>query len=208
MTQPILFGNLFSSYVRTTILALEEKGVAYEMRVTRPHSEELVGRHPFGKVPAFEHGDVRLCETLAIVSYVNEAFDGPALAPKTPAGRGEMLKWIGLLNDVVYTDLVKSWALQHLMPRGADGKPDLAAIEAALPKARRDLEVLERALEGRAYLAGDALSLADLFLVPMVDFVPRLPGGVELMAGLDRLGAVVRDVAGRPSYAKTVKATA
>ncbi len=203
MTKPVLFGTYRSSYARTAILTLEEKGVDYELRVVAPHSEDLAGRHPFGKVPAFEHGDVRLCETLAIASYVNEAFDGPALAPTTPAGRAEMLKWIGLLTDAVYGDVVKGWALHYVIPRGPGGKPDAAAAEQGLPKVRRALEVLDRGLEGRRYLAGDALSLADLFLVPVVDFVPKLPGGAEAMAGLGRLQKLLGELVARPSYAKS-----
>ncbi|MBC7172445.1 MAG: glutathione S-transferase family protein [Polyangiaceae bacterium] len=203
MTSPIVFGSLFSTFARTVVLALEEKGVAYELRATIPHSKALVGLHPFGKVPAFEHGDVRLCETLAIVSYVNEAFEGPALTPTAPLERAEMLKWISLLSDSVYAAVVKGWLIHYAFPRGPEGKPDIAAIEAGLPKARRALEVVDRALEGRKYLAGDALSLADLYLAPIVSSVPMFPGGPELLEGLERLKRLEAELEARPSFVKT-----
>ena len=38
--------------------------------------------HPFDRVPIFQHGDFTLYETSAIATYVDEAFEGPALSPK------------------------------------------------------------------------------------------------------------------------------
>ncbi|MEE2979988.1 MAG: hypothetical protein VYA71_00395 [Pseudomonadota bacterium] len=43
-------------------------------------------RHPFLKIPTFEHDGFRLFEATAIMRYVNEVFDGPALMPVTAEG--------------------------------------------------------------------------------------------------------------------------
>jgi glutathione S-transferase len=37
--------------------------------------------HPFNRVPIFEHGDFTVYETSAIISYIDEAFEGPRLTP-------------------------------------------------------------------------------------------------------------------------------
>ena len=43
--------------------------------------QDYLARHPFGRIPAFEHEGFRLYETNAISHYVDAAFVGPALMP-------------------------------------------------------------------------------------------------------------------------------
>lgn len=80
--KPMVFGAPYSVYVRAVRLALEEKGIAYELvpidifASDGPPPEHLM-RHPFGKIPAFEHAGFRLYEAEAITRYIDEAFDGP-----------------------------------------------------------------------------------------------------------------------------------
>src|SRR5262244_2064840 len=77
--KPIVFGAPYSVYVRTVRLALEEKGIAYELVPVDifvpdgPPPEHMM-RHPFGKIPAFEHAGFRLYEAGAITRYIDEAF--------------------------------------------------------------------------------------------------------------------------------------
>ena len=85
MTQPTVHGPGFSTYVRSVRIALEEKGVPYqlnEFNFFEGMPAEQLQRHPFGKVPAFEHDDFMLYETFAICRYIDEAFDGPRLQPE------------------------------------------------------------------------------------------------------------------------------
>ena len=58
MGAPIVHGPGYSTYVRSTRMTLEEKGVAYDLQefdFMQGMPEEHLARHPFGKVPAFEH---------------------------------------------------------------------------------------------------------------------------------------------------------
>ena len=84
MSNPTLHGPAFSTYVRSVRITLTEKGVAYDLREINflegwPDGYENL--HPFMKVPVFEHEDLVLYETPAIMVYINTAFDGPALMP-------------------------------------------------------------------------------------------------------------------------------
>jgi glutathione S-transferase len=69
--RPIVFGAPYSVYVRAVRLALEEKGVDYEfvpVDIFAPGgpTADHMKRHPFGKIPAFEHEGFRLYEAGAI----------------------------------------------------------------------------------------------------------------------------------------------
>ena len=84
--------------------------------------------------------------------YVDWAFDGPALMPETPAERAKAEQWLSVLNCYAYPALIKNYVLQYVIPRGADGKPDRATIDAALPTIAEILDILDA-----AYGANDAL---------------------------------------------------
>ena len=92
MTAPIVFGAPYSVYLRAVRLALEEKGVPYRLEEVDIFAdggppEDYLARHPFARIPAFEHDGFGLYETNAISHYVDEAFDGPALLPDGPRRR-------------------------------------------------------------------------------------------------------------------------
>jgi glutathione S-transferase len=70
MTRPIVYGPAGSSYVWSARLALAEKGVAHdlvELSFEEMKAPKHLARHPFGKVPAFEHDGFTLYETQAIM---------------------------------------------------------------------------------------------------------------------------------------------
>ncbi len=65
MADPVIYGPGFSTYVRSARLALEEKGAPYRLEeiniLEDAHkTPEHRARHPFVKVPAFEHDGFEL----------------------------------------------------------------------------------------------------------------------------------------------------
>ena len=99
MTDVVVYGFPLSTYVRTARMTLEEKGVVYTLEPHEPHADELLKVQPFGKVPGFRHGDFVIYEALAIATYVDGVFDGPALQPEDPVDRSRMMQWISVVND-------------------------------------------------------------------------------------------------------------
>src|SRR3546814_2735373 len=70
MSDPIVFGARYSTYTRSVLLALAEKGVAcslQEIDIFRGATPDYLARQPFGRIPAFEHDGFRLYETAAIM---------------------------------------------------------------------------------------------------------------------------------------------
>ena len=184
MTDPILYGPGYSTCVRTARLALEEKGVPYKLEefdFLKGMPAEQVARHPFSKVPAFEHDGFRLYETCAIARYVDEAFDGPDLQPKDPRQRARMTQIVSILDSYTYGPVIGKCVIQRVVTPMLGAQPDEAVIEAALPEARKCMEVLEDLLDGQAYLAGDALSLADLHLIPIYAYFSVTPEGESIL---------------------------
>jgi glutathione S-transferase len=200
-----VYGDPRSSYTRTVRMALAEKGVAYTHKPVPPHSPDVDAHNPFGRVPVFCDGPIEFYETRAILSYIDEAFDGPSLLPQwgaTAHARGE--QWISLINCHGYDAMVRRYILQYIFPKGADGQPDRAVIDAAVPEIAKQLDAFEKAYGGRDYLVGSTVSMADLFLAPILHYLPMFPEGAELLAkrpGIQHAQGVMRD---RPSFQSTL----
>jgi glutathione S-transferase len=197
---PTILGDYRSSYVRSARIAFAEKGIAYALETTRPHSPEMLAINPFGKMPALRCGDLALYETSAILRYLDEAFAGPALMPSAPAERAKAEQWISALNCYGYPALVRDYVLQYIFPSGPDGKPNRAVIEAALPQIRKLFAALDAALGPRDFLVGDAPSLADILMAPMVAYAGAMPEGKELLASFPNLRRANEKFVARPSY--------
>ena len=208
MAEPVLYGADYSVYTRIARLALAEKGVGYRFEtvdVFAPGGPPPAyrARHPFGRIPAFAHGAVALYEAAAITRYVDEAFAGPALQPADPAARARMTQVVSLLNAYLFRPLVLELYVQRVSVARRGGTPDEARIAAALPECARGLAALADVQGGAAFLAGDALSLADLHAAPMVAYGRLAPDGVAMLTGHANLVAWWERMGERPSMLST-----
>ena len=177
MSDVTLFGAPASTYVRTCRLALEEKGVAYTLEEAMPNTEPQRARHPFGKIPAFQHDRVTLFESFGICRYVDEAFDGPPLQPADPAARAVMTQWISAYIDYLYRAFAVEIIIQRVVVPMRGGTTDEARVAEAAKVADGYCAILDRALAESRYLAGETASLADLFLLPAISYLVPLPEG-------------------------------
>ena len=182
MAAPIVYGPGFSTYVRTVRLALEEKPASYELvdvaMMQGAHRQpEYLARNPFGKVPAFSHDGLDLYETDAIVRYVDQAIPGQDLQPLEAKPRARMNQVIGIVESFGYTCMITKLVMNRVVAPMVGGSPDEAAIKEALPSIELCLKEFERLMGSGKYLAGDKLSLADLFLIPVYHYLALTPEG-------------------------------
>ena len=198
-----IHGFPLSTYVRTVRLVCEEKAIAYDLNPILPSDSKAQGLHPFGKIPVLTDGDLTLFESPAIARHLDETRAGPELQPQEPRARARMNQWISVVGDVVYDTMVRRYVLQYAFPRGPEGQPDRPVIEVALPEIRDQLAVLDRAVGDAGFLAGSSVTLADLFLAPILFYLRRLPEGADLMAAAPDLERAYGAIAARPSFAAT-----
>jgi glutathione S-transferase len=199
-----IIGAPQSNFVRTVRIACMEKGVPYTLTPARPHSPEVDAIHPLGKIPVMRHGDLALCETKAIGSYIDLAFDGPPLIPRDPVGAARTEQWISLINTGIDPVFVRQYLRAYFFSGLPDGAPDRATIDAALPKMREMFALLDRELGTRDYLAGDTFTLADAFLLPIIHYMRLMPEGGELVKASPNVAAWFDRVVARPSGRETV----
>jgi glutathione S-transferase len=198
-----LLGDPRSTYTRTARMGLAEKGVAYTLERAAPRTPGILAVHPFGRIPGFRDGDLALFETSAILRYIDESFDGPALLPGTIRDRARCEQWVSAVNAYLYDTMVRRYVLQYVIPRGPEGKPDRGVIDPALAEIEGHLRVLEQAYGGRDYLVGNTLCMADLFLAPILACVEAMPEGAQLLAACPNVRRGQAAVRERASFKAT-----
>ncbi len=200
----VLLGDVRSTYTRTARLALAEKGLAYAMQSCAPRTPEILEVHPFGRIPALRDGEVSIFETSAIVRYLDESFgDEPSLVPDTVLGRARCEQWVSVVNGYLYDTMIRRYVLQYLFPRGADGAPDRRVIDAALQEMPAQLAALNQAYGNDDWLAGGKLSMADLFVAPILAYVQRMPEGAALLGAAPNVQRAQAALRARPSFTDT-----
>ena len=179
MSNMTLWGFDGSTYVRTVKMLLAEKAVTDFKQVQinvlagDPKTPEHMARHPFGKVPVLDHDGLRILETSAIVRYLNDVLPGKSLVPATPRDRARMDMMISVIDSYGYGAFVGGVAAYHLFPDFVGGKND-AMRQAGLENGRRVADLAMKTKGDSDFLAGQ-LSLADLYLAPIVFYVSLTP---------------------------------
>ena len=208
MSKPTLYGPIYSTYVRTIRMVLAEKGVEYDLvdvdmfggAHQRPDWTE---RHPFGRVPAFEHNGFAIYESNAIAHYIDDAFPGRRLAHPHIHRRTRDQQIIDVINAYAYKRIIVDIVLRYFFADKEKG-PDMAAIAEAAPAAESALNAIQDLMLGSdPYLVGRDTSFSDLFLAPIVSYYVQFQEGTRAMAKLPRLSHWWLAMQQRPSFTAT-----
>lgn len=146
------------------LITLGEKGIPFEKvvfeRGKRP--AELEALSPRAKSPTLVDGDVALFDSQVILEYLEESHPEPRLMPTAPKDRAH----VRTLAARVGEELVpKLYALTMIGLKQRAGTPvGPSELDDAKRAAVEALGPWDRSLEGRTFLVGDALTLADIVL--------------------------------------------
>ncbi|RWN99657.1 glutathione S-transferase family protein [Mesorhizobium sp.] len=207
MSRPVVYGADYSVYVRIVRLALEEKGIGYELVPVDIFAADgipgwYLDHQPFGRIPAFEHDGFRIFETSAIARYVDEAFEGPTLQPAEARSRARMNQIIGMLDAYAYRAMVWDVAVERLEKT----TPDEALIANGLLQAKTTLKALSSLKAEGPWLLGAQLTLADLHAAPIIGYFAKVTEGQNLLAEFADIRDWFARIALRESFARTEKA--
>jgi glutathione S-transferase len=204
-----LFGLSRSVYTRIARLALEEKGVPYELQEVEIFDSagvppEHLARHPFGRIPVLLHGDFSLYETGAICRYIDEAFPGPSLLPSEVHARARVAQIVSMLDSYAYRPLVWGVFVQRVRVPLNGGTPDERLIAISLRDARALIAALASFAGDSPFVAGSGISLADLHAYPMLCYFCLAPEGRAVVAEYPSLVAWLARLGSRASVQRTV----
>ena len=209
--------HLNNSRSQRVLFLLEELGVPYEIRHYRRDATTMLAPaslraiHPLGKSPVLTDGDLTLTETGAIIEYLAGAYDdGTLMPPADSAERRQVTYYLHYAEGSLMPLMLLSLVFGRL-PRQAPLllRPVLRRVSDSMrarylrPQLALHLDILERALDGRPWFAGERFTVADVqmsFPVEIAGTRLRLLGGARprLQDWLDRLRA-------RPGYARALQ---
>ena len=173
----------------------EELGLEYEMNKMAFHPKDLKSdehrkRHPLGRIPVLDDGDVRMWESGAIIEYVMARYGDGGLKPAVDSAQfPEYLQWFHYCEGMVMPPINTIMVHSVLLPPERRDEKVLAQAQRLLS---RSVEPVDAALEGREYLIGD-FPAADVMLGHAIYManrprqVPEEPGHIK--ADLKRIEA-------------------
>jgi glutathione S-transferase len=203
MADVVVYGFPQSGFVRTTCMTLEEKGVDYVREDLDMGSESHKALHPFAKMPILKHEDFVVYETSAITRYIDQVFDGMALQPAEPRAYARMNQWISAHNHYYIAAIARELLLPRLLYPSQGIEVDEDKIAQAMPEIEHQVSVVDQTLSQSPYLAGDTLSLADLFVIPIFAYLEMTPEGDGLRSKFPAVERWRETMKARPSFAAT-----
>jgi glutathione S-transferase len=181
---------------------LAEKGISLPETpvdlMKREHkSPEHRARNSMGQVPTLELDDgTCISETVAICRYFDEVQPDPPLFGATPVEKATVDMWVRRIEFTVMSPVGMFW--RHAHPRTAALLTQYKDFGESNRETYKGAQRwLDRELDGRQWLAGDAYSIADICLLSTVDFATWI--GLPLEAEHANLAAWHARASARPS---------
>lgn len=203
-----------SPFAWRVLLALELKGLPYETRVLQVSKDEqkapaFLAINPRGRVPALRDGETVVCESLAILAYLDRKYPTTPLFGATPAEAARV--WQTALEAVSDLDRpTEDYIAPLYFGRATE---EAAKIRAAVPALRAELARLDATLRDRTWLVGNRVTAADVVIYPMLKSVERAAGkpgadasGLGFVPVADRyrsLARWMRRIEALPGYERT-----
>ncbi len=199
-----IYGLTISNYVRSVLICCEEKGIAYEQIDQPPHSEEINQLNPFGRIPVLRYKDLTLYESAAICRFIDRQFAGPSLSPDNMDAKARMDQWISIANVDLDPFIMRQCVIQYAFPSGPDESIDEDKIQSAIPVIEHHLAIIEQHLQTSHYLAAEQASIADFLVLPMMDYLAKVPPGEALLAAAPAVNQWLARMRQRPSAIKVL----
>ena len=146
---------------------LAEKGLNIEtevidLRAGQHKTPEYRARVPNGSTPALElEDDTIICETVAICRYIEAIEPEPSLFGVTPLQQGMVEMWNRIMEFEVMLPMAMCFRHTHPgMRQAEDQVPEWG--EKQRVAATKRLKRLDKALATQHFVAGDALTIADI----------------------------------------------
>ena len=195
--EPRLISHKLCPYVQRAVIALTEKGVAFERididLANKP--DWFVAISPLGKTPVLQVGDTAIFESAVILEYLEETQPKP-LHPADPLTRAEHRAWIEF-GSTVLSDIAGFYAA-----------PDEATFKAKTSQIEQRFARLEARVAASPWFDGESFSLVDAVFGPVFRYFDVFDEIADfgILTGKPKLARWRKALAARPSVRSAVSA--
>ncbi|KAF9037606.1 glutathione S-transferase [Panaeolus papilionaceus] len=201
-----LYGQPLSTATRLAAVALVEKQVPFEFVVVdttklEHKTPEYLKIHPFGQIPYIDDDGFVLYESRAIARYIAEKYADqgtPELIPTSSLHAKALFEQAASVEFSDF-DFFASRALREVYQKKRQGlEPDFKVVDDALAALNGKLDAYEAILSRTKYLAGDQITLADLFHLPFGSALPTI--GSDAITSRPNVKRWFDEVSSRPAW--------
>ena len=187
------------------VIFLEEAGIPYDLTFIdfskkKQKAPDYVKLNPNGRIPTIvdrSAGDFAVFESGAILWYLAEKYG--VFLPTGAKEKSEALQW--LMFQMAGVGPMMGQAMYFQRIAAPNGHEEPFSIKRYVDETRRLLEVLDARLDGREWLVGDDMSVADIATYPWARAYPWAKVSID---GLDRLKAWFDRIDARPAVQKAL----
>jgi glutathione S-transferase len=167
--------RLFYQQYQKTLYVLEELGVDYEFKYVDlfkgEHKEDsFLKLNPLGKTPVLKHNNDSLFESGAICRYVANVAES-SLYPEDKLQRAKVDQWMDFFSCHLGKWLSTLYFENIIKEKANLGSPNKDNCDEAINFANQQFSVVDKWLSENKYLAGDELTIADLFAFAYIEQV-------------------------------------
>lgn len=153
-----------SPFCRKIRLVLAEKKIEVELIEETPWDQRMdfLRLNPAGKVPMLRIDGLILSESNSIFEYLEEVYPTHALLPGTAPERAEARRLVAWFDDKFHHEVTANLLYERVYKRlQKSGYPESEKIKAGAKNIKYHLDYIGWLMEGRRWLAGDQMSIAD-----------------------------------------------
>lgn len=205
-----IYGVPISVHTRKVIVAARLKNVPFELVPVVPVMPDSLPPHwrrlsPTGLVPALREGDFTLSDSAAICAYLERKWPTPSLHPSDARHYGHALWLEQYAGATVFRDVVRPLFHELFVhPKVRNIATDQAVVGDVLDRVLPEVFGYLEEASGASFLAGDALSVADLAVMSNLttlqytgcaldrDRYPKLAALYERVARVPEVAAALR----------------
>lgn len=168
-----LYYHPASPFARKVLIAASLLGIELETEVVdlfagKGQSPEYLRLNPQGKVPTLVDGGFSLWESNAILQYLAAQKPDSPLLPGDTRSRADILRW-QFWESSNWAPACSVYINENVLkPMLGLGEADAGELRKADEKFHRFAKVLDAHLSAHPWLAGDALTLADVSVAPVL----------------------------------------
>lgn len=194
-----LYGHPISSYTWKVLAALYENDTPFAfVTVDQNTYADFIAKWPMGKFPILLDRGRMITETSVIVEYLDAYYPGRTrLAPKDFDTALEVRRWDRVFDHLNTT--MSKIVVDNIRP---EGQRDPYGVEEAKRIIGGIYTVIETQLGDRAFIVGDALTLADCSAAPSLWYAAR---NAPLDGAFPRIAAYLERLKAWPAFARAVK---
>lgn len=160
-----LSGNSYRIRLFLSLLGLKYELAPLNLMQGEQREPRFLALNPRGQVPTLDDGGTVVWDSMAILVYLARKYGGEKWLPVDAAGMAEVMQWLAVMENEVLYGLARARVLCKFKRPGN--------LEDAQATGCKALDIFERRLTGRSWLALERSTIADVGCFPYVALAPE-----------------------------------